>query len=151
MMRKRIAILGSTGSIGTQALEVISAHPDAFEVEILAAGNNAELLIRQSILHHPNAVVIGNEDKYLYCYNATDGKPVWKYRTNGRVVGSAVVTPSKVLFGSMDGYVYLLGLTSGKKLWSFNAGAPVSSSPAVSKGRFYILTEEGRLLAFGIK
>ena len=64
MGKKRIAILGSTGSIGTQALEVISAHPDAFEVEVLTARNNAELLIEQSIRHQPNVVVIGNEDHY---------------------------------------------------------------------------------------
>jgi len=98
-----------------------------------------------------NYVVIGNEDKNLYCYNTQDGRNLWKFRTNGRVTGSAVVTPTKVLAGSMDGYVYILELTSGKKQWSFNTGAPVSSSPAVSKGRFYILTEEGRLLAFGTK
>ena len=49
----------------------------------------------------------------------------------------------------MDGNVYILDLTDGKKIWSFNAGTPVSSSPAVIKGRFYILTEDGRLLAFG--
>jgi outer membrane protein assembly factor BamB len=51
----------------------------------------------------------------------------------------------------MDGYVYILRLTDGKKLWSFNTGTPVSSSPAVVKGVFYILTEDGRLLAFGDK
>ncbi len=98
-----------------------------------------------------NYVVIGNDDKYLYCYNAATGKQVWKYRTNGRITGSAVITPSKVLFGSMDGNIYMLSLSDGKKIWSFNAGAPVSSSPAVIKGRFYFLTEDGRLLAFGTK
>jgi len=51
----------------------------------------------------------------------------------------------------MDGNIYILGLNDGKKLWSFNAGAPVSSSPAVVPGRFYFLTEDGRLLAFGTK
>lgn len=96
-----------------------------------------------------NFVVIGNEDKYLYCYNASNGKLIWKYRTNGRIVGSAVVTKTKVLFTSMDGTVNILGLTDGKKLWSFNAGTAVSSSPAVTEGRFFILTEDGRLLAFG--
>jgi eukaryotic-like serine/threonine-protein kinase len=96
-------------------------------------------------------VVIGNDDKYLYCYNAGDGRQLWKFRTNGRITGSAVLTPSSVLCGSMDGNVYLLNLADGRKLWSFNAGAPISSSPAISQGRFYILTEEGRLLAFGIK
>jgi outer membrane protein assembly factor BamB len=51
----------------------------------------------------------------------------------------------------MDGNIYMLGLTNGKKLWSFNTGAPISSSPAVTTGRFYFLTGDGRLLAFGIK
>ena len=52
-MQKRIAILGSTGSIGTQALEVISNHPESFEVEVLTAGNNADLLIEQSMHLYP--------------------------------------------------------------------------------------------------
>src|SRR5450759_1467839 len=52
-----------------------------------------------------NSVVIGSEDKYLYCYNATDGKLKWKYRTNGRIIGSAVLSPAKVLFTGMDGII----------------------------------------------
>jgi len=63
-MSKRIAILGSTGSIGTQALEVVRAHPTQFVVEVLTAGNNADLLIKQAIEFQPNAVVISNESKY---------------------------------------------------------------------------------------
>jgi len=59
--KKSIAILGSTGSIGTQALEVIAAHPDAFEVEVLTAQNNAELLLQQALKFKPNVVVIGAE------------------------------------------------------------------------------------------
>src|SRR5690349_14673298 len=62
--KKRIAILGSTGSIGTQALEVIAAHPDFFEVEVLTAQNNAALLIEQARRFNPNAVVIANDDHY---------------------------------------------------------------------------------------
>jgi outer membrane protein assembly factor BamB len=62
-----------------------------------------------------------------------------------------VISPGKVLFGSSDGNIYILRLSDGKKLWSFNAGTPVNSSPAVVKDRFYFLTEDGRLLAFGIK
>jgi 1-deoxy-D-xylulose-5-phosphate reductoisomerase len=63
-MKKRIAIFGSTGSIGTQALEVIKANPHLFEVEILTAHTNEELLIRQALEFHPNAVVIVDEKKY---------------------------------------------------------------------------------------
>jgi 1-deoxy-D-xylulose-5-phosphate reductoisomerase len=62
--KKSIAILGSTGSIGTQALEVIAANPDKFEVEVLTAQNNADLLIEQAKKFKPNAVVIGNEEHY---------------------------------------------------------------------------------------
>ncbi len=61
---KKIAILGSTGSIGTQALEVIAAHPDDLQVEVLTAQNNAPLLIEQAKKFNPNVVVIGNEALY---------------------------------------------------------------------------------------
>jgi 1-deoxy-D-xylulose-5-phosphate reductoisomerase len=62
--KKHIAILGSTGSIGTQALEVIASHPDVFEVEVLTAQNNADLLIEQAKKFNPNVVVIANEAHY---------------------------------------------------------------------------------------
>jgi 1-deoxy-D-xylulose-5-phosphate reductoisomerase len=62
--KKQIAILGSTGSIGTQALEVISEHSNLFEVEVLTANNNSKLLIEQAIKFKPNTVVIANEEKY---------------------------------------------------------------------------------------
>ena len=61
---KRIAILGSTGSIGTQALNVIRRHRDLFAVEVLCAGSNADLLISQALEFAPNAVVIADESKY---------------------------------------------------------------------------------------
>jgi len=64
MEKRRIAILGSTGSIGRQALDVISQHRDLFEVELLTANNSSDLLIRQAIEFDVNAVVICNEDKY---------------------------------------------------------------------------------------
>jgi 1-deoxy-D-xylulose-5-phosphate reductoisomerase len=63
-MKKHIAILGSTGSIGTQALEVLKENPDKFELEVLTAHSNAELLIKQSIEHKPNAVVICDKEKW---------------------------------------------------------------------------------------
>lgn len=61
---KRIAILGSTGSIGTQTLNVVRRHRDRFSVEVLCAGGNADLLIKQAIEFNPNAVVIADESKY---------------------------------------------------------------------------------------
>jgi 1-deoxy-D-xylulose-5-phosphate reductoisomerase len=61
---KRIALFGSTGSIGTQALEVIASNPDKFSVEVLTCGNNDELLIQQALKFNPNIVVITDERKY---------------------------------------------------------------------------------------
>jgi 1-deoxy-D-xylulose-5-phosphate reductoisomerase len=69
-MKKNIAILGSTGSIGVQALEVIKVHTDLFNVEVLTANNNSSLLISQAKKFKPNAVVIVNEKKYTEVNNA---------------------------------------------------------------------------------
>ena len=78
-MKKSIAILGSTGSIGRQALEVIQAHPDQLCVEVLTAQDNADLLIQQSIAFSPNAVVIGNETYYQKVKDALASLPIKVY------------------------------------------------------------------------
>ncbi len=75
-MKKRIALLGSTGSIGRQALDVISANHRYFEVEILTALNNAELLVKQAITFGPNAVVIGNQEKFAFVRDALSNYPI---------------------------------------------------------------------------
>ena len=62
--KKQIALLGSTGSIGTQALTVIAEHPELFEVEVLTANSNSDLLIKQAKVFRPNSVVIVDENKY---------------------------------------------------------------------------------------
>lgn len=76
---KRIAILGSTGSIGKQALDVIKQHPDQFEAYVLTAGNNAELLVEQAIEFQPNCVVIANESKYDAVSAALQNYPIKVY------------------------------------------------------------------------
>ena len=68
--KKNIAILGSTGSIGTQALDVIRANADSFAVEVLTGYSNADLLIQQAIEFNPNTVVIADEEKYKYVKEA---------------------------------------------------------------------------------
>lgn len=79
MTKKRLAILGSTGSIGTQALEVVLEQKDRFEVEVLTAHRNADLLIEQAIVHKPNVVVIGEETLYNKVCNALDAHPIKVY------------------------------------------------------------------------
>ena len=70
MPKKKIAILGSTGSIGTQALDVVSQHPDLFEARVLTAGRRADLLIDQARRFLPDAVVIADESQYQYVQEA---------------------------------------------------------------------------------
>jgi len=76
MSQKRIAIFGSTGSIGKQTLEVIAANPELFVAEILTAHANESLLIEQALLFEPNIVVIGEISKYAVVKKALEGKPI---------------------------------------------------------------------------
>ena len=75
-MKKRIAIFGSTGSIGTQVLDVIGSNPDLFSAEILTAQNNDELLIKQALQFQPNIVVIGDDRKYIKVKEALSGTAI---------------------------------------------------------------------------
>ena len=76
MLQKRIAIFGSTGSIGQQTLDVIEKNADLFSVEVLTAQNNHELLIAQALKFHPKVVAIGNEDKYAIVKDALSSKGI---------------------------------------------------------------------------
>ena len=64
MEKRRLAILGSTGSIGRQTLDVVRQHPDLFEVELLTANTSSDLLIEQAIRFNANCVVIRDESRY---------------------------------------------------------------------------------------
>ena len=77
--KKGIAILGSTGSIGTQALEVIEACPDYFDLQVITAGKNADLLIEQALKYKPNTVVITEESLYEKVKNALIDEDVHVY------------------------------------------------------------------------
>lgn len=108
MIKKRIAILGSTGSIGTQALEVIEANPDLFEVEVLTANNSAELLIEQAIKYQPNAVVIGNEAKYKMVVDALSSHPIKVYAGTKAIEQVVEMETIDVVLTAMVGYSGLL-------------------------------------------
>ena len=75
-MKKRIAILGSTGSIGTQALEVVGQQPEMLKVEVLAANKNVELLAKQAIEHKPSIVIIADKQNYKQLKNLLANQPV---------------------------------------------------------------------------
>lgn len=103
-MPKRIALLGSTGSIGTQALDVISRYPDDFIVEVLTAGNNIELLIEQAIKYQPDSVVIGNPVHYNSLKESLRSLPIKVFAGNEAI--EQVVTGDNIdlVLASMVGY-----------------------------------------------
>jgi 1-deoxy-D-xylulose-5-phosphate reductoisomerase len=113
--KKRLAILGSTGSIGTQSLEVISRFHEKFEVEVLTAYNNVQLLIEQAIIFQPNAVVIANEEKYGILSEALKNYPVKVYA--GSVALEQVVQMESIdmVLAAMVGYSGLLPTISAIK------------------------------------
>ncbi|MFZ1808954.1 MAG: 1-deoxy-D-xylulose-5-phosphate reductoisomerase [Cyclobacteriaceae bacterium] len=102
--KKRIAILGSTGSIGTQALEVIGAHPDYFEVEVLTAQNNADLLIEQSLQFKPNTVVIVNEEHYTKVHEALDSKDIKVYAGENALASVVQMDTIDLVLTAVVGY-----------------------------------------------
>lgn len=118
--RKRIAILGSTGSIGTQALEVIGAHPDHFEVEVLTAQNNSDLLIRQARKFMPNVVVIGNEERYAEVMHALDPLDIKVYCGADSLSSVMEMESIDLVLTALVGYAGLLptirALESGKPI-----------------------------------
>lgn len=108
MSKKGIAILGSTGSIGTQALEVVEANPDLFEVEVLTAKNSVELLVQQAIKFQPNAVVIGNEAKYQQVADALSSYPIKVYAGSKAIEQVVEMDTIDTVLTAMVGYSGLM-------------------------------------------
>ncbi len=105
--KKQIAILGSTGSIGTQALQVIAEHPDLYEVYALTAYNNTDLLIRQARRFLPEAVVITNEEKYPRLKEALSDLSVKVYAGTDALCQIVEPRPIDIVLVSLVGYAGL--------------------------------------------
>lgn len=106
-MKKQIAILGSTGSIGTQALQVIEEHPDLYEVYALTANNKVDLLVEQARKFKPEAVVIANDDKYLQLKEALSDMPVKVYAGADALSQIVESEPIDIVLTAMVGYAGL--------------------------------------------
>ena len=104
MNKRRIAILGSTGSIGRQALDVISRHPDKFETELLTANNNASLLIEQAIRFRPGSVVICNGDLYQTVSDALDPYDIKVFAGMGSVNDLMKSSAIDIVLAAMVGF-----------------------------------------------
>ena len=104
---KRIAILGSTGSIGTQALNVIRRHRDLFSVEVLCAGGNADLLIRQALEFSPNAVVIADKSKYQQVQEALGNSDIKVFAGERSMVSLMEMESIDMVLASIVGFAGL--------------------------------------------
>jgi len=106
-VKKQIAILGSTGSIGTQALEVIRQNPDLFAIEVLTAQSSSGLLIRQALEFTPNAVVIGNEDLYESVKEALAPYPIKVYAGHEAICQVVEMEGISLVLNALVGYAGL--------------------------------------------
>lgn len=107
-MSKHIAILGSTGSIGTQTLEVVDANPEEFTVDVLTANNNVELLIEQAKKFKPDVVVVACEEKYSQLSEALKNEPIKVYAGKDAIAQVVQMGAIDVVVTAMVGYSGLL-------------------------------------------
>src|SRR5690606_22235855 len=132
MPKKRVAIMGSTGSIGTQALEVVRYYPDLFEIEILTAKTNADLLIKQALEFKPNAVVIGDEAHYENVKTALAATDVKVFAGDDALVEVADFDSYDIMLAAIVGF-------AGLK----------PTLQAVSKGKLIALANKETLVVAG--
>jgi 1-deoxy-D-xylulose-5-phosphate reductoisomerase len=102
--KKQIAILGSTGSIGTQTLEVIENNPSLFELYAITANNNVDLLVSQALKYKPEFVVIGNEAHYVALKEALKDEPVKVFAGEDSIAQVAEMQPIDIVVTAMVGY-----------------------------------------------
>lgn len=135
--KKGVAILGSTGSIGTQALEVLSAYPDKFDLQVITAQSNAELLVEQALKFHPNAVVIGDETKYEYVKNALLSADIHVYAGAEALCQVVDHTDVHVVLTALVGYAglkpTLAAIEAGKDIALANKETLVVAGEIVTK------------------
>jgi len=136
-MRKRIAILGSTGSIGTQALEVIKQNPEKFEVEVLTTNNNVDILIAQAKQFQPNAVVIANAENYKYVSEALINESIKVYAGTDALNQVVQMETIDLVLTAMVGYSGLIptynAIKAGKNIALANKETMVVAGEIITK------------------
>ena len=135
--KNNIAILGSTGSIGTQALDVIRANKDAFTVEVLTGNGNADLLIKQAIEFDPNTVVIADESKYQYVKEALASHDIKVFAGNKAIAEVVQMDSIDTVLAAIVGYAglesTLSAINAGKQIALANKETLVVAGDLVTK------------------
>ena len=136
-MPERIALLGSTGSIGTQSLDIISRYPERFAVEVLIAGNNIDLLLQQALKFQPDSVVIANPDHYLYLKESLKNTNVKVYAGNEAIEQVVTASTVDVVIASIVGYSgvrpTIAAIKAGKKIALANKETLVVAGEIIGK------------------
>ena len=101
--------------------------------------------IRGGVFLEGNNLFVGAYDNNLYKINATDGKFLWKYATDGGIVCTPVISNSNAFIGSEDGKVYGINASSGKKIWEYQTNGPVRCSPAIAEDHLFIGSDDCNL------
>ena len=120
-LKKKVCILGSTGSIGTQTLQVIAEHPDLFEAYVLTANSRADLLIQQAKQYQPHSVVIADESKYEYVRDALADEPIQVYAGADALCQVVQMGPVDIVLTALVGFSGLRPTISAIK-----AGKPIA-------------------------
>lgn len=135
--KRHIAILGSTGSIGTQALEVMEQHSDVFELEVITANSNAELLIAQALKFKPNAVVIVDESKYREVNDALFDAGIKVYAGQEALSQVVEMEPVDLVLTALVGYAglkpTLAAIEAGKQIALANKETLVVAGDLVTR------------------
>jgi len=145
-MPERIALLGSTGSIGTQTLDIISRYPERFVAEVLIAGNNIDLLVEQAHTFQPDSVVIANPDHYLKLKDALQSTHIKVYAGNEAI--EQVITSSSVdvVVASIVGYSgvrpTIAAIKAGKKIALANKESLVVAGEIIGR----LVRESGSII-----
>jgi 1-deoxy-D-xylulose-5-phosphate reductoisomerase len=145
-MPERIALLGSTGSIGTQTLDIISRYPERFVAEVLIAGNNIDLLVEQAHTFQPDSVVIANPDHYLKLKDALQSTHIKVYAGNEAI--EQVITSSSVdvVVASIVGYSgvrpTVAAIKAGKKIALANKESLVVAGEIIGR----LVRESGSII-----
>ncbi|MCK9562700.1 MAG: 1-deoxy-D-xylulose-5-phosphate reductoisomerase [Bacteroidales bacterium] len=114
-MTKKIAILGSTGSIGTQTFDVITKNPDLFSVEVLTAHSNVDLLIQQAIACNPNTVIVSDKNNYKYVFEQLDKYDIKVFAGEESLIDVVSMDSIDMVVGALVGYAGLLPILNAIK------------------------------------
>lgn len=135
--KKNIAVLGSTGSIGKQTLEVVKSHRDKFQIEVLTANNNTELLVAQAVEFQPNVVVVADESKYQEVFSALDEHNIKVYAGEQALCSVMEMDTIDVVLTALVGYSglkpTLRAIESGKNIALANKETMVVAGDLISK------------------